>query len=158
MEKKNWKPYVLWIALTEGLGLLFALLIKNGTELYRSTTVKPLLSPPAVVFPIVWTILYLLMGIGMARVMIATKPHERRGCVGVYTIQLVFNYLWSIWFFNLRAFGFAFFWLIGLFALLLGMIAAFAKVDKPAAAMQLPYLVWTAFAGYLNAGVWLLNR
>ena len=125
MEKKNWKPYVLWIALTEGLGLLFALLIKNGTELYRSTTVKPPLSPPAVVFPIVWTILYLLMGVGMARVMIATRQHERRGCVGVYTIQLVFNYLWSIWFFNLRAFGFAFFWLIGLFALLLGMIAAF---------------------------------
>jgi len=98
------------------------------------------------------------MGIGMARVMIATRPHERHGCAAVYLLQLGFNYLWSVWFFNLRAFGFAFFWLLGLFALLLGMIFAFVKVDRPAAAMQIPYLFWTAFAGYLNAGVWLLNR
>ena len=152
---KKVKPYVLFIGISLAVGALSAFLTKDSMDIYESIN-TPVFAPPGWLFPVVWGILYVLMGIGAARVYKTRLPQNN--ALFVFFLQLGINFFWSIWFFNLRAFGFAFFWLIGLFALLLGMIAAFAKVDKPAAAMQLPYLVWTAFAGYLNAGVWLLNR
>lgn len=158
MKKRIWKPYVLWIGLSELVGAIAAFLIRNDTELYRTIVKKPPLSPPGIVFPIVWTILYLLMGIGMARVMIETNSDRKAGDLRVFLLQLAFNFFWSIWFFKLRAFGFAFVWLVALWALILWMILRFRQVDRPAARMQAPYLVWVTFAGYLNAGVWLLNR
>ena len=158
MQKANWKPYAFWIIVTEAVGGIAALLIRNDTELYRTIVEKPPLSPPATLFPIVWTILYALMAIGMARVELAADPREKKICTGIYLGQLAFNFLWSILFFKLRAFGFAFFWLIALWALILWMIVRFHKVDKPAGLLQIPYLIWVTFAGYLNLGVWLLNR
>ena len=75
----------------------------------------------------------------------------------LFLIQLAFNFFWSILFFNLQAFGFAFVWLAALWALILMMIFSFRRADRPAALLQIPYLIWVAFAGYLNFGVWLLN-
>ena len=76
----------------------------------------------------------------------------------LFGLQLIFNFFWSILFFNLQAFGFAFLWLTVLWGLILLMILSFARVDKPAALLQIPYLLWVTFALYLNAGVWMLNR
>ena len=75
----------------------------------------------------------------------------------VFFVQLIFNFIWSIIFFNYQAFGFAFLWLIVLWLLILAMIVLFDKTDKPAAYLQIPYLFWVTFAAYLNFGVWLLN-
>ena len=158
MQKTNWKPYAFWILITEAVGGIAALLIRNDTELYRTIVQKPPLSPPAIVFPIVWTILYALMGISMARIVIATDPTERKTCMGIYIAQLAFNFFWSILFFKLRVFGASFFWLLALWGLLLWMIVRFSKVEKAAGLLQIPYLVWVTFAGYLNLGVWILNR
>lgn len=76
----------------------------------------------------------------------------------LFGVQLTFNFFWSILFFNLQLFGLALLWLIALWGLILWMIRAFRKVDPLAALLQIPYLLWVTFAGYLNTGVWLLNR
>ncbi len=158
MKKAKWETYVFWIALTEAVGVLAGWLTQEGTALYRETVTKPPLSPPAIVFPIVWSILYALMGFGAARIRLSDDSPARRKAMILFGAQLTFNFFWSIWFFRFQAFGFAFFWLIALWILILLMTVSFRKVDRTAALLQIPYLIWVAFAGYLNAGVWLLNR
>lgn len=157
MIKKNWKTYAFWIALSETAGLLAGLLTRSSTEIYSQTIIKPPLSPPAIVFPIVWTILYALMGISAARVRLAPSSQKQQRATNLFIAQLVVNFFWSLFFFNLQAFGFAFIWLILLWVLVLLLIIASYKVDKLAAWLLIPYLIWITFAAYLNAGVWLLN-
>ena len=118
----------------------------------------PPFSPPAIVFPIVWAILYLLMGIGAARIAMAPPSDARSRSLTLYLVQLFFNFLWPFVFFNLQWYGVAFLWLIALWLLVFFMIQSFRTVDPTAAALQLPYLIWLTFAAYLNLGVWLLNR
>ncbi len=156
MNFKKWKPYIFWILLSEGVGLLAGLLTRDAAGIYASTINKPPLSPPAVVFPIVWTILYALMGIGAARV--ATSPNRKNDvALNLFVIQLIVNFFWSFFFFNAQAFGFAALWLVLLWVLVLLMIIAFWRVDRLAAWLQIPYLIWLTFAAYLNFGVYLLN-
>ena len=157
MNKNTWKPYLFGILFTEAVGGLAGLLTREATEIYNSTIVKPPLSPPAIVFPIVWAILYALMGIGAARVWMAPLSPARTRSLRLFLLQLAFNFFWSILFFNFQAFGLAFFWLAVLWILILRMILSFYEVDRPAAWLQLPYLLWVLFAAYLNFGVWKLN-
>ena len=156
--KKEWKTYALWIAIAEAVGALAGFLTREGTRLYADAVVKPPLSPPAIVFPIAWAVLYALMGIGAARVSLTPGSGARTRGLRLFWLQLAFNFVWSILFFNLEAFGFAFVWLLILWALILMMTFTFDQTDRPAALLQIPYLLWVAFAGYLNFGVWLLNR
>lgn len=155
---KHWKTYVFWILLAEGVGGLSGWLTREGTKIYNESIVQPPLSPPGVVFPIVWGILFALMGIGAARVYLAPPSSERSRSLLVFFLQLTFNFLWSIIFFNLQAFGLAFIWLVALWLLIVWMIVSFRKVDPIAAWLQVPYLLWVTFAAYLNFGVWFLNR
>jgi tryptophan-rich sensory protein len=157
MNKNTWKPYLFGILFTEAVGGLAGLLTREATEIYNSTIVKPALSPPAIVFPIVWAILYALMGIGAARVWMASLSPARTRSLRLFLLQLAFNFFWSILFFNFQAFGLAFFWLAVLWILILRMILSFYEVDRLAAWLQLPYLLWVLFAAYLNFGVWKLN-
>lgn len=149
MKKSSWKTYAFWIVFTELIGALSGWLTREGTMAYRTAILQPPLSPPAIVFPIVWSILFALMGVGAARVYLAPASNARSRSLGIYLLQLAFNFFWSIIFFNFRAFGFAFLWLIALWLLILGMIRAFWKVDPTAAALQIPYLLWVSFAAYL---------
>ena len=158
MKKVSWKPYIVWILFTEAVGALSGWLTREGTEIYNATIEQPPLSPPSIVFPIVWGILFALMGIGAARIYMAPASGARSRSLLLFLIQLAFNFFWSIIFFNFQAFGFAFIWLILLWFLILMMILSFRKVDKLAAWLQIPYLLWVTFAAYLNFGVWLLNR
>ena len=147
-----------WIAVTEAVGALAGFLTRDGMELYKTQVIKPPLSPPALVFPIVWAILYALMGIGIARVVLSARSEERSDAIQVYLLQLAINFTWSIFFFHLRSYGGALLVLLFLLALIIWMILRFRRVDRPAAWLQIPYVVWVSFAAYLNAGVWLLNR
>lgn len=158
MKKHRWKPHAFWIILTEAIGGLSGWLAREGTEIYNATITKPPLSPPSIVFPIVWGILFALMGIGAARIYLASASGARSRSLLLFLVQLVVNFFWSIIFFNLQAFGFSFIWLFLLWILILWMILSFRKVDKIAAWLQIPYLLWVTFAAYLNFGVWLLNR
>ncbi len=158
MKSGKWKTYAFWIVLSESAGALSGWLSREGTAVFSETAVQPPLSPPAILFPIVWTILYLLMGIGAARVSIAPPSPERSKGLNLFIVQLVVNFFWSLIFFNAGAYGFAFLWLLLLWVLVLLMILSFRKVDPLAAWLQLPYLLWLTFAAYLNAGVWYLNQ
>lgn len=157
MKKRRIWTYALWIGLTEAVGGLAGWLTKDGMELYKSQVVKPALSPPPIVFPIAWSVLYALMGVGMARVALSARSEERTDAMQVYLLQLGVNFAWSIFFFNLRTYGGALAVLLLLLALIVWMILRFRRVDRPAALLQLPYLAWVAFAAYLNAGVMSLN-
>ena len=158
MKKPTWKTYAFWIVFAEAVGGLSGWLTRKGVKIYNTTVEQPPLSPPSIVFPIVWVILFALMGIGAARVYQAHASSIRTRSLLLFLVQLAFNFFWSIIFFNLQSFGFAFVWLIALWILILRMILSFRKVDRPAAYMQIPYLIWVTFAAYLNLGVWMLNR
>ena len=157
MKQQKRNTTVFWILLAEGVGLLAGLLTRDAAKLYGDTFIQPPLSPPAIVFPIVWTILYALMGIGAARVYRSEPSAARRRGLLLFFLQLFFNFFWSILFFNFQNFALAFLWLLALWALIIGMILSFREADETAAYLQLPYLLWVTFAAYLNLGVWLLN-
>ena len=157
MKQRIWKAFVFWIGLSEAVGLVSGLLTREGTARFGETALQPPLSPPAVVFPVVWTILYALMGISAARVSLAlTFPARSRG-LNLFMVQLIVNFFWSPIFFGANAYGLALLWLLLLWALVLWMILIFRKTDPLAALLQIPYLLWLTFAAYLNYGVWQLN-
>ena len=155
--KKYWKTYAVAILLAEAVGALSGWLTRDGMELFSTAVAQPPFTPPPLLFPIVWSILYALMGFGSARIWLAEPSRERSRALNLYTVQLIVNFFWSLIFFNAQAYGFAFFWLILLWVLVLLMILAFEKIDPLAAKLQVPYLVWLTFAAYLNLGVWYLN-
>lgn len=158
MNKHTWKRYALWILLAEAVGALSGWLTRKGARSYAQTIVQPPLSPPGIVFPIVWGVLFALMGVSAARIDLSPVSAARTRGLRLFGVQLAFNFFWSILFFNLQLFGLAFLWLAVLWGLILWMIRVFRQADRPAALLQIPYLLWVTFAGYLNAGVWLLNR
>ena len=153
--KAHWKAFIAALAIPLAAGGFSAWL--SGDMGSFDTLQKPPLSPPAIVFPIVWAVLYALMGVSAARIWMAPPSGDRRLGLRLFAGQLAFNFFWSIIFFDLQWFGFALVWLVALWALIAAMVLVFYRVELLAARLQLPYLVWVAFAGYLNAGVWLLN-
>ena len=156
---KKIKPYVISIVIALGEGGLSALLTSGNLDIY-SRIEQPPLAPPAILFPIVWTILYVLMGISAAMIYEekAQKPEEVRSSLIVYAVSLFFNFFWSIIFFNMQAYLFAFVWLVALWALILLTIIKYYRIKPVAAYLQIPYLVWVTFAGYLNLAIYFLNR
>lgn len=157
MNKPTRKQYAFWILLSLGLGAISGWLTREGTALYAQMD-KPALSPPGWLFPVVWTILYTLMGISAAMVWAAPNSPARSRGLNLFVAQLVVNFFWSPTFFNAQAYGFAFLWLLLLWVLVALMIRQFRKVDNTAALLQMPYLLWLTFAAYLNYAVWQLNR
>ena len=153
---KTIKTYAMGVVIALAVGGISALLTSGNMMLYQEIN-QPPLAPPGFLFPIVWTILFILMGISSAMVYI-TAPDKSQKALTVYALQLVVNFAWSLIFFNLRAFFFAFIWILLLLALIVWMIYEFWKINKVAAYLQIPYLLWTTFATYLNLGVYLLNR
>ena len=154
-SKKKILNYAISISIALAVGGLSALL--NAGKMSSPDLLQPPLSPPAWLFPIVWTVLFTLMGISAARVW-------RSGCTGksdalfIYGTQLIVNFLWTIFYFSFRALALSFFWLLFLIALVLLMIVRFERCAAGAGKLQLPYLIWLCFAAYLNLATWLLNR
>lgn len=117
---------------------------------------KPPLAPPGIVFPIVWTILYVLMGVSYG--ILKSNKLTDRSIDKIYYVQLLVNALWSIFFFVLKCRLFSFIWILLLAVLILVMIVRFYEKNKIAGLLQIPYLLWVLFASYLNLGFYLLNR
>jgi tryptophan-rich sensory protein len=156
--KSKWKTYAFWIVLSEVVGAASGLLSMDCMRSFNDTVAQLPLSPPGFLFPIVWTILYALMGIGAARVSMTPPSAERSRGLNLFVIQLAMNFLWSPVFFCLRAFGLAFFLLLGLLGTVIWMTLEFYKTDRPAAWSQIPYILWLCFAAYLNFAIWMLSR
>ncbi len=158
MKEKKYFPYLMGIAAVEAVGLLAGLLTRSGVEFYAENVMKPPLAPPNWIFPVVWTILYALMGISAVRIWQQPASADKGRAQNLFVIQLVLNFFWPLLFFNAQAYGFAAVWIIVLWIVVLLMILQMRKVDPPAAWLQVPYLVWLTFAAYLSLGVWIVNK
>jgi len=155
---KKLLPYIISCLISLGVGILSALITRGNMDIYDSIT-KPPLAPPGILFPIVWSVLYILMGISSARIYIAREQNiaESKDALAVYAMSLAVNFTWSILFFNLGAFLVAFIWLLLLLSLIITTVIRYYPLDRPAALLQIPYIAWVAFAGYLNLAIFFLN-
>ncbi|MBQ7091414.1 MAG: tryptophan-rich sensory protein [Clostridia bacterium] len=149
------KTYAISIAVALAVGGLSALLTGDSMEKYKALR-QPPLAPPGWVFPVVWTALFVLMGVGAAMVCLSGSSSKKKP-IAIYGLQLAVNFFWTILFFLLEARLFAFFWLLLLLGLAVWMAVSFARVNKTAGLLQIPYILWLLFAGYLNLAVYLLN-
>lgn len=156
MTLKKYKPYLISIAIPLAVGGISAFFTMNGMPYYDMQK-KPFFAPPNAVFPIVWTILYILMGISAAWIWNSKDPQKMQA-LKTYALQLAVNFIWSFIFFGLHQYFLAFLWLLFLVFLVAKMIKEFAQIDIKAAKLQIPYLLWCCFAAVLNFGVWWLNR
>ena len=154
MKTRNIEPLIISILIPLAVGAVSSLL--SGTMM-APTFIQPSFSPPGYLFPIVWTILYILMGISSYLVYMSDSPAKPAALL-VYVIQLVFNFFWTILFFRFSLYGLAFLWLLALIGLIVIMICLFSKIVPTAAYLQLPYLLWCLFAAYLNFAVYMLNK
>lgn len=152
--KIQWKKLFICIAIPLIVGAVSALLSSDQMATFNSLQ-KPALSPPGWLFPVVWTILYILMGIASYFVWTSDKPNQV--ALIVYIIQLFFNFFWSIIFFNFELYLFAFVWLVILWLLILTTTILFYQIVKISGYLMIPYLLWVTFAGYLNLSIYLLN-
>ncbi len=154
---KKLKPYIISVIIALTVGGISTLLTKNNMNIFEKINMPPL-SPPSVVFPIVWAVLYILMGISSAIIYKnGTDREEVQSALKVYALQLAVNFFWSLIFFNMQAYLFAFIWLVLLWVLVIVMIVKFKKISPAAAWLQIPYLLWITFAGYLSLMIYLLN-
>lgn len=155
----SWKKVLWCVILCLGIGGAASWLTIDGLRAFQTLS-KPSLTPPKWAFPVVWSILLILNGIGFGRIVSLKETeivlHER--AISAFSIQITFFFCWMIWFFGLGWYGFAALWTIGLIGSIVYMIFAYRPIDILAARLQIPYLLWSIFALYLNIGVWMLNR
>ncbi len=153
MKIKDKSSLIILILIPILVGTLSSLFSGNMSS---SMFNKPTFSPPAFLFPIVWTILYILMGISSYIIYSSDKPDKGKAPT-IYVIQLFFNFFWSIIFFGFSQYLLAFVWLIALIAIIIMMIYQFYTIEPLAAYLQIPYLLWCLFAAYLNFMIYKLN-
>lgn len=154
MKTKKIMYIVLSILIPLIIGFVGSML--GGTMALFDNIQKPIFAPPAIIFPIVWGILYILMGISSYLVYISDSVYKKIGLI-FYAIQLVVNALWTMIFFRFENFLFAFIWLLLLLGIVLMMLFYFYKSDKKAFYLQIPYLIWLIFALILNYSIYTLN-
>lgn len=154
--KIHFKPLSISLLISLGVGAASAFVTRNSMDIYKSIKLPPL-SPPSIAFPIVWTILFILMGIAAYLIYISNSKNKG-SALKFYGIQLLLNFIWPIIFFNMRSYLFAFIWLILLILFILKTFTSFKAINKKAAYLLIPYILWIIFAGYLNIAIYFLNR
>ena len=153
--RSKWTQLAVCLAVPLGAGGLSALLSREGMRRFAALR-KPPLSPPGWLFPAVWTVLFLMMGLACWLVLRQARRPEK--ALTVYGVQLFFNFFWSLLFFRWGLFFPALLWLAALWGLILRTLLLFRKARPAAGRLLMPYLLWVTFAAYLNAGIWLLNQ
>lgn len=154
MKKINWHLLVISILVPNMIGFIIGLLTSSNAN--YNDFIRPDFAPPPWLFPSVWTILYTLMGISYYLIF-SSHNSKRLNALNIYKLQLIVNYFWSIIFFVLNLKLLAFFWIILLIILVTIMIIRFYQINKIAAYIQIPYLIWLVFASILNLSIYFLN-
>ena len=154
MKIKNKETLIISLLIPLAVGAVSSLL--SGTMMNNRSFTQPSFSPPGFLFPIVWTILYILMGVSSYLIYTSDSPLKTPALL-IYSLQLIFNFFWSILFFRFSLYGIAFLWLLVLIGLIVIMIYSFVKTRPIAAYLQIPYLLWCLFAAYLNYTIYTLN-
>ena len=155
---ENILVYAISIGIALLVGGLSALVTGGSMGIYEEIITPPLV-PPSWLFPVVWTILFILMGISAAMIYNDRKASmaQKKSALYTYALSLIVNFFWSIIFFNFRAFFFAFIWLVLLLYLIINTILKYYKIKPLAAYLQIPYAIWVSFAGYLTLAILILN-
>ena len=156
MNNKMGKEEIISLLIPLGIGFISGLISMGGIKNFNSL-IKPFLSPPGFIFPIVWTILYILMAIS-SYLIYNENDYYSSFSLKIYALNLFVNFLWSPLFFGLGLRLFSFIWIVVLDIVVSYMIYNFYKVNKKAAYLQIPYLIWCIYATYLNLAFYLLNR
>ena len=155
--KIKWKTLIVCIAIPLLVGGASGFITMGSMEDFEALA-QPPLSPPGWLFPVVWGILYTLMGIASYLVITSGGPQKQiNTAITVYAVQLIFNFFWSVFFFNLNLFYFSFAWLIALWLLIIATLLLLSRLSPAAGYLIIPYLLWVSFAAYLNLGVAMLN-
>ncbi len=158
MKKHNISDILIFVLSAEIIGAVSALLSGSFSDFYDKFKEPPLL-PPAWLFPVVWSILYAVMGFSAYLIYnSAADESKRKDALKIYWIQLALNFSWSIIFFRFEALWMAFAVIIALWLMIIAMIVKFRKISPAAAYMNIPYLIWVTFAAYLNLATALINR
>jgi len=149
---------IFFLVITLGVGAVSAIFNNNSMDNYKNYN-RPILSPPGWLFPIVWSILFVLMAISAYIIYTsdATKK-EKTDALFLYFLQLVINFFWTIIFFTFDQVLLGFLWIILLWIVVIFMMVAFFKIKPIAAYLQIPYILWLSFAAYLNLGIYVLNK
>jgi len=156
--KTNILLLLLLIVVIETIGIVSGFLGNSASTQFEGL-IKPGFSPPSWVFPVVWTILYFLMALALYRVLLGGgMGKDRKQAVLIFGIQLFLNFIWTPIFFGFNLYGAAFLVLLLLLVFILWTTIAFSKIDKLAALLMIPYIIWVSFAGLLNYYIWILNR
>lgn len=155
MKDIDFKELFKYIFITLLIGVIPSIFVYRNIENYKLLS-KPPLSPPSFIFPIVWTIIYILLAISFYRVM-NTHNNKKSEAKLIYFIQLVVNALWTPIFFGFNEYFLAFLWIIMLILLVVIMLITFFKIDKISFYLNIPYIIWLLFASYLNFGIFVLN-
>ena len=156
MNRKYDKEFIISLLIPLAVGIVSSLLSRSGMMNFENLKM-PSFAPPAFAFPIVWTILYILMGIS-SYLIYNSNDYNKKCCLTIYAVSLFLNFLWSPIFFGLELRLFALIWLIVLDLVIIFMIWCFYAVNKKAAYLQIPYLLWCLFATFLNYSIYILNR
>lgn len=156
--KKNIATFLFSVLLAEGVGVLSRFLGMSNPENYKNFII-PFFSPPAWVFTVVWSILYLLMAVAAYRIWAKRREGEDAAkALVLYFIQLFLNFLWTIIFFKFRLIGLAFIESLLLLIFIMQTTFEFFRIDKVSGILMLPYILWVSFAAVLNYTVWILNN
>lgn len=155
MKKFDFKAFIIITVITFIVGSFFSFFTMNNMDTFKELN-KPI-NVPGILFPIVWSILYFLMSISCYIIYKSDNKDKKKALI-TYGIQLIINSLWTLIFFGFDAYLFAFIWIILLIFTVSIMIISFYSIDKKAAYLNIPYILWIAFAGYLNLGIYILNR
>lgn len=155
--KNNKKLLAVCILIPLAVGVLSSVLSGRGMEQFSQMN-QPPLSPPGWLFPVVWTILYVLMGVASWLIITSNvSDEEKYRALFVYGLQLAANFLWPIFFFRFGWYFFSFLWLLLLWVLIFRNWDMFREISRPAGVLLVPYLLWVTFAGYLNLAISLIN-
>ncbi len=153
----NFKKFIKNIAIPLGVGVVSGFLTRGGVESFNQTANKPFFMPPGWLFPVAWTVLYILMGIATYFIDLLPKSDGKKFALRLYYIQLFFNFWWSFIFFSFGQYLFAFIWLSVMFVIILATTLQYKKLEPKSSYFMIPYILWVIFAGVLNFNVYLLN-
>ena len=151
--KINYKKLILIILGTIIVGSLFYLFVMKNNA--YENLIKPI-NVPSIIFPIVWLILYTLMGISIY-IISENKYHDKTKSYSLYILQLIMNSLWTLFFFGFNWYGFSALWILLLIVVVFIMMYNFMKISRLAGVLQIPYIIWLFFALYLNISIATLN-
>jgi benzodiazapine receptor len=154
---KNSLKLLLCIIIPLGIGAVSGIGTASSIDAWYVNIEKPSFNPPNYLFGPVWTTLYILMGISFYMILQSEKNELRTKAIAIFCIQLFLNFWWSFIFFKFQLLGFAFIEIILIWLSIAAMIIVFFEINKTAALLQIPYLLWVSFASVLNGTIWLLN-